>query len=204
MKIICIGHNYAAHNRELFGGYKGNPVFFMKPDTALLRNNAPLYYPEFTQDLQYEVELVLRIHRVGRCIAPTFASRYYNEIGIGIDFTARDLQRTCKEQGLPWECCKSFDYSAPVSATFIPIANFADLKNINFSLTLNQNVVQQGNTADMIFDFDHIVSYISNFVTLKMGDLIFTGTPAGVGAVKIGDTLAASIEGQEMLRTSIK
>jgi 2-keto-4-pentenoate hydratase/2-oxohepta-3-ene-1,7-dioic acid hydratase in catechol pathway len=204
MKIICIGHNYAEHNKELFGGYRGNPVFFMKPDTALLRNNAAFYYPGFTRDLQYEVELVLRIAKIGRCISPKFASRYYREIGVGIDFTARDLQKECKEQGLPWECCKSFDYSAPVSPEFIPVEQFLNLRDIHFSLCRNNVLVQQGCSADMVFGFDNIIAHVSQYVTLKMGDLIFTGTPAGVGAVSIGDVLVAKIEEREMLRVEIK
>jgi 2-keto-4-pentenoate hydratase/2-oxohepta-3-ene-1,7-dioic acid hydratase in catechol pathway len=204
MKIICIGHNYAEHNKELFGGYEGNPVFFMKPDTALLRNNAPMYYPKFTQDLQYEVELVLRIGKLGRGVSERFAHRYFSEIGIGIDFTARDVQRECKEKGLPWEVCKSFDYSAPVSPEFVPLSSLPDVDNIKFSLELNGKIVQQGSSADMIFGFNRIVSHVSNYVTLKMGDLIFTGTPSGVGPVKIGDVLVAKLEGKPMLTVEIK
>jgi 2-keto-4-pentenoate hydratase/2-oxohepta-3-ene-1,7-dioic acid hydratase in catechol pathway len=204
MKIICIGHNYSEHNKELFGGYEGDPVFFMKPDTALLRNNEPLYYPDFTKDLQYEVEIVLRINKIGRSIEEKFARRYYNEIGIGIDFTARDLQGECKKRGLPWEICKAFDYSAPISSAFLNIDDFNDLNNISFALSLNGKTVQQGNTENMIFKFDRIISYVSRFVSLKIGDLIFTGTPAGVGPVKIGDKLVASIEGRDMLTTEIR
>lgn len=204
MKIICIGHNYSEHNKELFGGYEGDPVFFMKPDTALLRNNEPLYYPNFTKDLQYEVEIVLRINKIGRSIEEKFARRYYNEIGIGIDFTARDLQGECKKKGLPWEVCKAFDYSAPISPEFLSVGNFDDLNNISFALSLNGETVQQGNTGNMTFKFDRIISYVSQFVSLKIGDLIFTGTPAGVGPVKIGDKLVASIEGRDMLTTEIR
>ncbi len=204
MKIICIGHNYAEHNKELFGGYEGDPVFFMKPDTALLRNNQPLYYPKFTKDLQYEVELVLRIGKLGRGVSERFAHRYFSEIGIGIDFTARDVQRECKEKGLPWEVCKSFDYSAPVSPEFVEIASLPDASDIKFSLELNGETVQQGSSADMIFGFNRIVSHVSGYVTLKMGDLIFTGTPSGVGGVKIGDMLVAKLEGKPMLRVEIR
>jgi 2-keto-4-pentenoate hydratase/2-oxohepta-3-ene-1,7-dioic acid hydratase in catechol pathway len=204
MKIICIGHNYAEHNKELFGGYEGAPVFFMKPDTALLRNNQPLYYPKFTKDLQYEVELVLRIGKLGRGVGERFAYRYFSEIGVGIDFTARDVQRECKEKGLPWEACKSFDYSAPVSPEFVEIASLPDASNIKFSLELNGKTVQQGSSADMIFGFNRIVSHVSSYVTLKMGDLIFTGTPSGVGAVKIGDVLVAKLEGKPMLWLEIR
>ena len=204
MKIICIGHNYAEHNKELFGGYEGDPVFFMKPDTALLRNNAPMFYPKFTQDLQYEVELVLRVGKVGRGISEKFAPRYYSEIGVGIDFTARDVQRECKQKGLPWEVCKSFDFSAPVSPEFVSLASLPDPESINFSLELNGKTVQQGNSRDMIFGFSRIVSYLSNYLTLKIGDLIFTGTPSGVGAVKIGDVLVAKLEDKPMLTVKIK
>ncbi|MDR1226406.1 MAG: fumarylacetoacetate hydrolase family protein [Prevotellaceae bacterium] len=204
MKIICIGHNYSEHNKELFGGYEGDPVFFMKPDTALLRNNAPLYYPKFTQDLQYEVELVLKICRLGRGISEKFAHRYYDQIGVGVDFTARDIQRECKEKGLPWELCKAFDYSAPISSQLIPVEQIRDVNDIHFSLTRNGEIVQQGRSRDMIFSFDRIVAYVSQFVSLKIGDLIFTGTPSGVGPVAVGDVLVASIEGQEMLKTEIK
>lgn len=204
MKIICIGHNYSEHNKELFGGYEGEPVFFMKPDTALLRNNQPLYYPKFTKDLQYEVELVLRISKLGRGVSERFAHRYFSEVGVGIDFTARDVQRECKEKGLPWEACKSFDYSAPVSPEFVEIASLPDASNIKFSLELNGKTVQQGCSADMIFGFNRIVSHVSGYVTLKMGDLIFTGTPSGVGAVKIGDVLTAKLEGKPMLTVEIR
>ncbi|MGL4908395.1 MAG: fumarylacetoacetate hydrolase family protein [Bacteroidales bacterium] len=204
MKIICIGHNYAEHNKELFGGYTGAPVFFTKPDTALLRNNEPLYYPKFTQDLQYEVELVLRINKLGRCISEQFAPRYYSQIGIGIDFTARDVQRKCREEGLPWEVSKAFDYSAPVSPEFITLTNLAQPNDIHFSLDLNGQEVQQGRSSEMIFSFNQIIAHVSQYMTLKIGDLIFTGTPVGVGAVKIGDTLVAKIEGQTMLSVEIK
>ncbi|MDR3297208.1 MAG: fumarylacetoacetate hydrolase family protein [Prevotellaceae bacterium] len=204
MKIICIGHNYAEHNQELFGGYEGEPVFFMKPDTALLRNHQPLYYPRFTHDLQYELELVLRVCRLGRGIDQKFAHRYYSEIGLGIDFTARDLQRECKAKGLPWELCKSFDYSAPVSPEFVPMSTLRDPADIRFSLDLNGRTVQQGSSRNMIYGFDRIVAHVSSYVTLRMGDLIFTGTPAGVGAVSIGDVLVAKLEGREMLRVAIR
>jgi len=204
MKIICIGHNYSEHNKELFGGYEGNPVFFMKPDTALLRNNQPLYYPKFTKDLQYEVELVLRIGKLGRGVSERFAHRYFSEIGVGIDFTARDVQRECKEKGLPWEACKSFDYSAPVSPEFVALTSLPDVANIKFSLELNGKTVQQGSSRDMIFGFNRIVSHVSDYVTLKMGDLIFTGTPSGVGPVRIGDVLVAKLEGKPMLTVEIK
>jgi 2-keto-4-pentenoate hydratase/2-oxohepta-3-ene-1,7-dioic acid hydratase in catechol pathway len=204
MKIICIGYNYSEHSKELLGENAGAPVFFMKPDSALLRNNQPLYYPKFTQDLQYEVELVLRICRLGRNISERFAHRYYTEVGVGIDFTARDVQRECRQKGLPWEVCKSFDYSAPVSPQFVELSALRDAADVRFSLELNGKTVQQGSSSEMIFGFNRIVSYVSGYVTLRMGDLIFTGTPPGVGAVKIGDTLVAKIEGTPMLTVEIK
>ena len=204
MKIICIGRNYSEHAKELNNEVPENPVFFMKPDTALLRNNDPLYYPEFTKDLHHEVEIVVKICRVGKNIEQQFASRYYEEIGIGIDFTARDVQNRCKTKGLPWEIAKAFDFSAPISKTFLPVSQFDDLQNINFSLDINDVRVQTGNTKDMLFSIDQIIAYVSQFVTLKIGDLIYTGTPSGVGPVKIGDRLKASIEGKAMLEFDIK
>lgn len=203
MKIICIGRNYAEHAKELNNAVPTEPVFFMKPDTALLIRNRPFYYPEFTADLHYECELVLRIGKLGRHISEKFAHTYYDAIGIGIDFTARDLQQKAKEKGLPWEKAKSFDFSAPVSR-FIPILEFKDLNNIQFSLQLNGQTVQAGNSRDMIFSFDAIISYVSKFVTLRTGDYIFTGTPAGVGPVKIGDKLEAFLEGEKLLIVPVK
>jgi len=203
MKIICIGRNYAEHAKELNNAVPTEPVFFMKPDTALLIRNRPFYYPEFTADLHYECELVLRIGKLGRHISEKFAHTYYDAIGIGIDFTARDLQQKAKEKGLPWEKAKSFDFSAPVSR-FIPILEFKDLNNIQFSLQLNEQTVQEGNSRDMIFSFDAIISYVSKFVTLRTGDYIFTGTPAGVGPVKIGDKLEAFLEGEKLLIVPVK
>jgi len=203
MKIICIGRNYAEHARELNNAVPTEPVFFMKPDTALLIRNRPFYYPEFTNDLHYECELVLRIAKLGRHISEKFAHTYYDAVGIGIDFTARDLQQKAKEKGLPWEKAKSFDFSAPVSR-FIPVSEFKDLKNIRFSLQLNGQTAQEGNSGDMIFSFDAIISYISRFVTLRTGDYIFTGTPAGVGPVKIGDKLEAFLEGEKLLKVEIR
>lgn len=204
MKIICIGRNYSEHAKELKNELPENPVFFMKPDTALLRNNDPLYYPEFTKDLHHEVEIVVKINRVGKNIEEQFASRYYEEIGIGIDFTARDVQNQCKTKGLPWEIAKAFDHSAPICKSFLPVSQFEDLQNINFSLDINGKRVQTGNTKDMLFSINQIIAYVSQFVTLKIGDLIYTGTPAGVGAVNIGDHLEASIEGKLMLEFDIK
>ena len=176
----------------------------MKPDTALLPPRNPFYYPEFTNDLHHEVEMVIKIKRLGKKIEQQFAHRYYDEIGIGIDFTARDLQRKCKEKGLPWERAKAFDHSAPVSPKFLNKSVFEDLNNINFSMRKNGEVVQQGNTKDLLFSFDYLIAHISQFCMLKIGDLIFTGTPAGVGPVAIGDRLECFIEEQKMLAVNIK
>lgn len=203
MKIICIGRNYGAHAKELNNPLPEKPVFFMKPDTALLPKNLPFFYPSFTKDLHYECELVVRINKVGKNIAPKFAHSYYDEIGLGIDFTARDLQEECKTKGLPWEIAKSFEHSAPLSEKFIPKSEL-DLENLAFSLKQNDKIVQQGNSKDMIFNIDQIIVYISQFMTLKKGDLIFTGTPAGVGPIFIGDTLSGSIGEREMFSIKIK
>ena len=203
MKIICIGRNYVAHARELNNPLPSEPVFFMKPDTALIIRNRPFFYPEISKNIHYEVELVIKISKNGRHIEEKFAHTYYNEIGIGIDFTARDIQSKCKEKGLPWEPAKAFDGSAPCSK-FVPLDQFADISNIRFHLLKNGEKVQDGNSGLMIFRVDKIISYISKFVTLKMGDLIYTGTPAGVGPVAIGDTLEAFIEGEKMLKCDIK
>lgn len=204
MKIICIGLNYRGHIKEMESEVPDNPVFFMKPDTSLLRENRPLYYPDFTNQLEYETELVLRISRVGRSIDAKFASRYYSEIGLGLDMTARDLQKNHRAKGLPWEASKTFDYSAPISREFIPVCEIPDLNNIRFGLDINGAAVQQGNSADMIFGFDRLISHISRFVTLKIGDLIFTGTPPGVGPVHIGDKLRAYIGEKTMIDFEIK
>jgi len=204
MKIICIGRNYSEHAKELNNAVPEKPVFFLKPDTALLTKNKDFYYPEFSKDIHYEVELVFRICKMGKYIEPKFAHKYYNEIGIGIDFTARDLQDDCKKKGLPWEIAKAFDNSAPISDKFLPISEIKDLNNINFSLDINQKTVQLGNSSNMIFNIDNIIAYVSQFMTLKVGDLIFTGTPEGVGAVKIGDKLTAKIENETLLEFFIK
>jgi len=204
MKIICIGRNYAEHARELNSPLPENPVFFLKPDTALVIRNRPFYYPDFSKEIHYETELVLKICKVGKSIPEKYAGDYYDQIGLGFDFTARDLQQKCKEKGLPWEIAKGFDYSAPISPEFIPKENFQDLKNISFHLELNGKKVQEGNSGEMIFSFEKIIAYVSGFMTLRTGDLIFTGTPAGVGPVKIGDKLQAYLEGKPMLTCSIK
>jgi len=191
------------HIKEMKNKIPEVPVFFLKPDTSIVRNNNPFFYPEFTNDLQYELEVVIKVNRLGRNISEKFAHRYYNEIGLGIDFTARDLQRLCKETGMPWEVAKAFDGSAPIS-DFVPKENFSNLKNLSFRLEKNDEVVQKGNTNDMIFHFDSIISYVSRFITLRTGDLIFTGTPSGVGPVKIGDRLKAYLGDELMLDFFIK
>ena len=204
MKIIAIGRNYIQHAKEMNSDIPKEPLFFFKPDTALLRNNDPFYYPDFSKEIHYEVELVVKISKVGKHIQEKFAHKYYEEIGIGIDITARDIQRICKAKGLPWEKAKAFDYSAPISKVFINKNNFKDINNINFSLDINNTTVQEGNSMDMIFSFDTLITYVSKFVTLKMGDLIFTGTPKGVGKLKIGDKLQAKIENEILLDFEIK
>ncbi|MFW5656429.1 MAG: fumarylacetoacetate hydrolase family protein [Bacteroidota bacterium] len=203
MKIICIGRNYVDHAKELNNPLPGKPVFFLKPDTSLLRNNQPFYHPDFSDEVHYEVEIILRINRVGKNIEPEFADRYFSDLGLGIDFTARDLQRDAKEKGLPWELAKAFDNSA-VLGTFKQKRKFDDVENIRFYLEKNGEKVQEGNTKDMIFNFNHIISYVSRFLTLKIGDLIYTGTPAGVGPVKIGDKFIGYIEGEKMFECEIK
>ncbi|MGB0165723.1 MAG: fumarylacetoacetate hydrolase family protein [Luteibaculum sp.] len=200
MKIICVGRNYSEHAKELKNEIPKEPVLFLKPDTCLLPKNHPFVYPSFTQDLHFECELVVKICRLGKHIEEKFAHRYYKEIGIGIDFTARDIQQNCKEKGLPWEKAKAFDYSAPVSPKFVPVE---DIKNTNFHLLKNGTVVQEGNTADMLFSVDQLIAYISQFFTLKIGDLIFTGTPKGVGSVKPGDVLEGFLMGKKSLEVAI-
>ena len=203
MKILAIGRNYAAHIEELDNERPSEPVVFSKPDTALLENDDPFYYPDFTRDIHYEVEILLKINRTGKYIEPKFAPKYYDQIGIGIDFTARDLQQQAKEKGLPWLLAKGFNGSAPVSV-FQPKENFADLRDLNFSLRVDDEVRQEGNTRLMLFSFDEIVAYLSRFFTLKRGDIIFTGTPQGVGPIRPGNVLTAYIEEQKMLTCEIK
>ena len=203
MKIICIGRNYADHVRELNNPLPTVPVFFMKPESSILLNNNPFFLPDFSNEVHYEAEIVLKIIRLGKNIEPQFAHRYYQEIGIGIDFTARDLQRECQKEGNPWEIAKGFDGSA-VLGKFIKMEKLPDPHAISFQLDLNGKTVQKGNTKDMIFSFDAIIAYISKFVTLKIGDIIYTGTPAGVGPVKINDHLVASVEGQVLLDFRVK
>ena len=204
MKIICIGRNYVAHIEELKNEVPGEPVFFMKPDSSLLRNNDPFYIPGWTSDVHHEIELILRVSRLGKGIEKRFAHRYYDKIGLGIDFTARDVQNQLKAKGLPWEKAKAFDRAAVIGGAFFPKINFPDLTNIGFRLDINGNTVQQGNSGLMIFDFDDIISYVSNFVTLKIGDLIYTGTPAGVGPVRPGDRLEGYLEGEKLLDFQVR
>lgn len=203
MKIICIGRNYVEHAKEMNSAIPTEPIFFLKPDTALIKDNQPFYYPEFSKEIHHEVELVLKISKAGKNIQTQFANKYYDEIGIGIDFTARDLQEQCKKKGLPWEKAKAFDGAAPIGM-FINKKQFKDEKNIIFHLNINGNTVQKGNTKDLLFSFDTIVAYVSKFFTLKTGDLIYTGTPEGVGPVGIGDRLEAYIENQKLLDFEIK
>jgi 2-keto-4-pentenoate hydratase/2-oxohepta-3-ene-1,7-dioic acid hydratase in catechol pathway len=204
MKIICVGRNYVAHAAELGNEIPTSPMLFMKPHTALLIDNKPLYYPDFTNDLQYEVELVLKICKNGRHIQPEFADTYYKSIGIGIDFTARDLQQQCKEKGHPWEIAKAWDFSAALSPEFLEIDSLPDPASIKFSLSQNGNQVQQGDSALMIYSFNDIICYASRFFKLQVGDYIYTGTPAGVGPVQKGDLLVGSLEDKELLRCEIR
>lgn len=203
MKILCIGRNYADHISELNNERPSEPVIFMKPDTAILKDNEPFYHPDFSNDIHHEIEIVLKINKVGKNIEAKFAHKYYDEIGLGIDFTARDLQSKLKEKGLPWEKAKAFNGSAPISV-FVPKAQFADLANINFHLEINDTTVQKGNTEMMLWNFDEIIAEISKYFTLKTGDLIFTGTPAGVGKVVVGDKLTAFLEDKEMMSFEVK
>jgi len=202
MKILCVGRNYSEHAKELGNAVPENPVIFSKPDTALLKNNEAFYLPSFSDDVHHEVELVVKINKVGKKIQEKFARNYFSEIGLGIDFTARDVQSELKSKGLPWELAKAFDGSAPIG-NFINIENM-DLKNIDFSLQKNGQVVQKGNTAQMIFSFEQIVSFVSQYFTLKVGDLIYTGTPAGVSQVNIGDKLEGFIGNDLMLTCDVK
>ena len=203
MKIICIGRNYAEHAKELNNEVPDEPVIFMKPKNALLIPDKPLYYPEFTDDLQYECELVVKIHKNGKYIQERFARKYYNEISVGIDFTARDLQQRQKAKGLPWEIAKSFDASAAVGS-FIALTPDLDLNNIDFELKLNDEPVQHGNSGDMLFSINNIIEHVSKYFTLNIGDLIFTGTPAGVGSLTVYDKLEGYINGEKLLHVDIR
>jgi 2-keto-4-pentenoate hydratase/2-oxohepta-3-ene-1,7-dioic acid hydratase in catechol pathway len=203
MKIICIGRNYLDHAKELGNKIPTSPLFFLKPDTAIQPKGHPFFIPDFSNNIHFEVELVLKISKNGKNIDEKFAHKYYDEIGIGIDFTARDIQEDCKKNGLPWEKAKGFDGSAQISNEFINKKSLK-LEDINFSLNLNNSLMQKGNSNNMIFSFDQIISYISKYYTLRAGDLIYTGTPSGVGKVEIGDSLSCFINGREMLKVKIK
>jgi 2-keto-4-pentenoate hydratase/2-oxohepta-3-ene-1,7-dioic acid hydratase in catechol pathway len=203
MKIIAIGRNYVEHIEELNNERPEEPIIFTKPDTALVRNSQPFYYPDFSSDIHYEVELVIRICKMGKNIHEKFASTYFDAIGLGIDFTARDLQSKAKNKGLPWALAKGFDGSAPISE-FLPLSFFKDIHDINFSLQVDSKVKQVGNSSLMLFNFNTIISYISRFITLRSGDLIYTGTPKGVGPVKIGNILEGYIEDKKLLEVEIK
>ena len=199
MKIICVGRNYAGHAHELNNPVPRQPMFFMKPDTALLPKNHPFHIPPFTNDLHFELELVVKINRLGKSIDRRFAHRYYSEIGLGIDFTARDIQAQLKEKGHPWERAKAFDFSAPVGHRFIPLEDLPPVDQIPFQLHRNGILVQDGHSADMIFPIDRLIESASQFVTLKIGDLLFTGTPEGVGPVQSGDRLEGFLNGEKLI-----
>ncbi|MDK2771256.1 MAG: fumarylacetoacetate hydrolase family protein [Flavobacterium sp.] len=203
MKIICIGRNYADHISELNNERPTEPVIFMKPDTAILPKQFPFVIPEFSSDVHHEVEVLVKINKVGKYIDAKFAHKYYDEIGLGIDFTARDLQSKLKDKGLPWEKAKAFDGSA-IIGDFLPKNSFRSLENINFELKSNDQLVQQGNTSMMLWKIDEIIAYVSQFFTLKTGDIIFTGTPKGVAPVKEGDVLEGFLEGKQMFKVQVK
>lgn len=204
MRIFAVGRNYAEHIAELNNEKPDEPVIFTKPDTALLRNNAPFYYPDFSKDIHHEVELVLHICKDGKNIEEKFAHKYYDSIGVGIDFTARDLQQKAKTKGLPWDIAKGFNGSAPISDKFIPVGEFKDLHDINFSLKVDGEYRQKGNTSLVLYNFDYIIFYLSRFFTLRTGDLIFTGTPKGVSPVQVGNVLSAYIEDEKLLEFEVK
>jgi 2-keto-4-pentenoate hydratase/2-oxohepta-3-ene-1,7-dioic acid hydratase in catechol pathway len=203
MTIICIGRNYADHAKEMNSPLPDVPMFFMKADISLLRPGTPFFYPSFSKDIHYECEIVVKIDRVGKNIAERFAHKYYSEIGLGIDFTARDLQEECKKKGHPWEIAKSFEGSAAISKQFLPVEGL-DVNKLQFSMQQNGKEVQNGSTSDMIFNIDQLISYTSKFMTLKKGDLIYTGTPAGVGPIAIGDTLKGFVGETEMFSVLVK
>ena len=203
MKIICIGRNYINHAKELGNTIPTEPLFFLKPETAIQPKGYPFFIPDFSNEIHYELELVVRINRIGKNINEKFAQKYYSQIGLGIDFTARDIQQKCKEKGLPWEKAKGFDGSAQISRTFIDKSEL-DLNNIAFSLEKNGEQVQNGNSKDMLFSIDKLIAYLSQFYTLKIGDLIYTGTPEGVGKVEQGDILKGFIGEREMFIVPIK
>jgi 2-keto-4-pentenoate hydratase/2-oxohepta-3-ene-1,7-dioic acid hydratase in catechol pathway len=203
MKIIAIGRNYSAHAKELNNEVPTKPIIFLKPDTAILKDNKPFYLPDFSSDIHYELEVVLKICKEGKHIAEKFAANYYNEIGLGIDFTARDIQAEHKAKGLPWELAKAFDHSAVIS-NFLPKTDFANLNDLHFELQINKETRQKGHTANLLFSFNYIIAFVSQYITLKKGDLIFTGTPEGVGQVKQGDQLEAWLEGKQLINFGVK
>jgi acylpyruvate hydrolase len=203
MKIICLAKNYVAHVKEFDSVLPTEPVFFMKHENCILRNNQPFYHPDFSQNIHHEIEIVLKISKTGKTIDRSFANRYFDEIGLGIDFTARDLQKKAKDSGNPWEFSKAFDHSAPLGE-FIPVSDFRDVSKLRFHLDVNGVTVQEGNTELMIFPYDEQIAYISRYVTLQTGDLLFTGTPAGVGPVKPGDRLEGWLEDRKLLDFRVK
>ncbi|MBO7228698.1 MAG: fumarylacetoacetate hydrolase family protein [Bacteroidales bacterium] len=203
MKIIAVGMNYADHIVELGSERPKQPVLFMKPDSALLKNNKPFFLPDFSEEIHYETELIVKIDRLGKNISEKFASRYYSSVGLGVDFTARDIQRKTREEGMPWELCKAFDGSAVISE-FVPLEQFSGKESLQFHLDINGETVQRGDTKDMIFNINQIIAYASQFFTLKIGDIIFTGTPVGVGSVSINDRLQGYLEGQKMFDFMVK
>lgn len=204
MKIIAVGMNYALHNQELGNTLINNePVIFMKPDSALLKDGKPFYYPDISGEIHYETELVIRICRLGKNIASRFAHRYYDAVTVGIDFTARDLQRKARQAGYPWDLSKGFDNSAAIGR-FVPVSDYPDIQNLNFALTIDDKEVQRGNSSEMLFKIDDIIAYVSRFVTLKIGDLLYTGTPAGVGEVKVGNHLQGYLENEKLLDMYIR
>ena len=199
MKIIAVERNYAPYKKELTNGtINKNPIIFMKPDSAILKNGNPFFIPNFSKEIYYEAELVVRICRLGKTIGSQFAYRYYDAVTVGIDFTARDLQNRFQKEGLPWELSKGFDSSAAIG-TFVPVENYTDIQNLNFHLDIDYSTVQQSCTADMLYTIDNIIEYVSQFYTLKMGDLLFTGTPIGIGPVSIGEHLQGYIEDEKLL-----
>ena len=203
MKIIAVGRNYAEHIKELNNEQPDDPVIFMKPETAIPLKNEPFFYPEFSTDVHHEVEILVKISRVGKNIEERFAHKYYDEIGVGIDFTARDVQSKLKAKGLPWDLAKGFNGSAPMSG-FVPKTDFADLQNINFRLDINGETRQQGNTSLMLFKIDYLIAFVSRYFLLQQGDILFTGTPKGVGSVQVGDRLTAYIEDRQLLEFDVK
>lgn len=203
MKIICIGRNYADHAKEMKSELPTEPIFFMKPDTALLKEPSDIYMPDFSDEIHFECELVVKISKAGKFIQKEFAKNYYSEVTLGLDLTARDLQTKCKDKGLPWEIAKAFDNSAPISSKWIPISEI-NLSDLNFQFFQNGELKQNGSTKDMIFSVDELISYVSKFITLKTGDLIYTGTPAGVGSIHIGDKLEGVLNGNKLFEFTIK